>query len=185
MVAVPVPDASSPRVTVVVGNPRPASRTRVAAEAVARELARLPGLDGAAVETLELSTVATELFDPSSAAVAAMVEQVRTSDAVVVASPVYKATYTGLLKSFLDWFSRTSLSGVLAVPAMVGAAAVHALAVEDHLRPLLVEIGGSVPTRGLFVLETQIPEIDEVVRAWREDAGPALGMLRLGRHAAS
>jgi FMN reductase len=69
-----------------------------------------------------------------------------------VASPTYKATYPGLLKSFLDWFSTTGLAGVTVVPVMVGAAAQHALAVKTHLRPLLVELGATVPTRGLRAL---------------------------------
>jgi len=150
------------------------------AEELARELARLPGLDGWRLETLELASVAGELFNPSSATVAAMVDTVMNSTVVVVASPVYKATYTGLLKAFLDWFDRTSLSGVIAVPVMVGGAAVHALAVEDHLRPVLIEIGATVPVRGFFMLDSEMDTLGEHVRAWRADADPALALLRVG-----
>lgn len=172
-------DSSAPLLTVVVGNPRPASRTRVVAEGLAKELAHLPGLGGCHIETLELAAVASELFDRSSAGVSAMVDTVIASTVVVVASPVYKATYTGLLKAFLDWFDHTSLSGVIAVPAMVGGAPIHALAVEDHLRPVLVEIGATVPARGFFMLDSQVDSLDEHVCAWREDADPALGLLRI------
>jgi FMN reductase len=92
----------------------------------------------------------------------------------VVASPTFKASYTGLLKAFLDWFSSTDLSGVTVVPLMVGAGPQHALAVEVHLRPVLVELGASLPTRGLYVTEAQLGHLDEVVAAWLAEAGPRL-----------
>jgi FMN reductase len=92
---------------------------------------------------------------------------------LVVASPTYKAAYTGLLKSFLDWFGTTGLAGVTTVPVMVGAGAAHALAVEVHLRPVLVEIGATLPTRGLYVVESDLPRVDDVIESWLVEArGP-------------
>ena len=76
-----------------------------------------------------------------------------TADLVVVACPTYKATYTGLLKLFLDRFSTDGLRGV-AVPLMLGAGPAHALAPELTLRPVLTEIGGTVPVRGLYIHDT-------------------------------
>ena len=70
------------------------------------------------------------------------------ADLLVVASPTYKATYTGLLKLFLDQIGADDLAGVVTVPVMVGAGAGHALAVETHLRPVLVELGAAMPTQG-------------------------------------
>lgn len=60
---------------------------------------------------------------------------------------------------------------------MVGAAPSHALATEVYLRPLLVELGATVPTRGLYVLESQLPELDNVLERWAEEATPALGTI--------
>lgn len=133
---------------VVVGNPRPASRTLAAATYVARELS---GADPDLV--VDLATVGPALLDFGDAGVADLVAQVGAADLVVVASPTYKATYTGLLKLFLDRFAGgTGLSGV-AVPLMLGGGPTHALAPELHLRPLLTEIGGVVPVRSLYVLD--------------------------------
>jgi FMN reductase len=72
---------------------------------------------------------------------------------VVVASPTYKAAYTGLLKVFLDRFPSDGLAGVVAVPLMLGAGPAHALAPEHTLRPVLVELGATVPTRGLYLID--------------------------------
>jgi FMN reductase len=57
---------------------------------------------------------------------------------------------------------------------MTGAWAGHLLAAEVHLRPLLVELGASVPTRALYVTEPQLPELATVVTAWAEIALPQL-----------
>lgn len=138
-------------VAVVVGNPRPASRTLAAATYVARELAGEPDV------VVDLGSVGPALLDWSDPGVADLVRRVGEADLVVVASPTYKATYTGLLKLFLDRFSTTGLSGV-AVPLMLGAGPAHALAPELSLRPLLSEIGAIVPVRGLYVLDAQHDE---------------------------
>jgi FMN reductase len=159
---------------VVVGNPKPGSRTRTVAETVAAAAAEAAGLAGADRLTLDLAELGPELFDWSSERVRHAVDAVRRCALAVVASPTYKASYTGLLKSFLDWFATTDLAGVVVVPVMVGAAPQHALAVEVHLRPVLVELGATLPTRGLYVMESQLAELDAVVASWVEEAGPRL-----------
>jgi FMN reductase len=138
-----------PRVAVVVGNPKPASRTLDAALHVAREL-----VDCAPDVVVDLGTLGPALLDWQDAGVASLVEQVGSADLVVVACPTYKATYTGLLKLFLDRFAGgTGLRGAV-VPLMLGAAPGHSLAPELSLRPVLAELGGTT-VRGLYVLEDQ------------------------------
>jgi FMN reductase len=140
---------SGPRVAVVVGNPKPSSRTLDAALHVVREL-----VDEDPDLVVDLATLGPAVLDWQDPEVASLVDQVGSADLVVVASPTYKATYTGLLKVFLDRFAGgTGLPGV-AVPLMLGAAPGHALAPEVSLRPLLAELGGTT-VRGLYVLEDQ------------------------------
>jgi FMN reductase len=88
------------------------------------------------------------------------------ADLLLVASPTYKGTYTGLLKVFLDQMPHQALVGTVAFPLLVMRLPQHALAVEVHLRPLLVELGANVPTPGLAVLETALDTLDEVLRPW-------------------
>jgi FMN reductase len=161
-------------VGVVVGNPKPRSRTLEVGRQVAIAAARSAGLDAVDPLVIDLAELGPHLFDWSSTDVRAAVDSVSACSLLVVASPTYKATYTGLLKSFLDWFDTTGLSGVTTVPVMVGAGPAHALAVEVHLRSVLVEIGATLPTRGLYVLESDLARLDEIVGAWRRDAASAL-----------
>jgi FMN reductase len=136
-------------IAVVVGNPKAQSRTLTAAVHVARELAGEPDL------VVDLATLGPAILDWSDQAVAELVKQVGAADLVVVASPTYKAAYTGLLKLFLDRFAGgTGLSGI-AVPLMLGAGAAHALAPELTLRPVLTEIGGTVLGRALYIIDAE------------------------------
>ena len=141
--------APTARVAVVVGNPKPASRTLDAALHVAGELGA-----GAPDVVVDLGALGPAVLDWQDREVASLVEQVGSADLVVVACPTYKATYTGLLKVFLDRFAGgTGLRGVV-VPLMLGAGPGHSLAPELSLRPVLAELGGTT-VRGLYVLEDQ------------------------------
>jgi FMN reductase len=157
----------SPSVAVVVGNPRPGSRTLAAACRLAAELTgREPDL------VVDLAVLGPALLDWQDPAVAGLVREVGAADLVVVASPTYKATYTGLLKLFLDRFGTDGLSGA-AVALMLGAGPAHALAPELSLRPVLVEIGASVPAPGLYVLDS-VHDDPAAFTTWLERARPAL-----------
>lgn len=159
-------------ITVVVGNPQRDSRTRLVAEEVADALARR---SGAQVDpTIELADVATSLFTFPAPEVEALLERVASAPVVVIASPTYKATYTGLLKAFLDRYGSDALRAVTAVPVLTIGAPTHALAVEVGLRPLLVELGASVPTRGLAFPAASVDDREQIVEAWAEAEWPRI-----------
>jgi FMN reductase len=154
------PTVHGQKVVVLVGNPKPASRTHAVAVRAAQAL-----VPGAVPEVIDLTALAPVLLSPlPSAALEDAVERVTSAGLLLVASPTYKGTYTGLLKAFLDRVP--SLRGVTALPLLVMGSPRHALAVEVHLRPLLVELGANVPTPGLAVVEADLPRIDEILTAW-------------------
>ena len=159
-------DGGKMDIAVVTGNLKPRSRTLDAAILVA-EL-----LDGVTpkvvIDVVDLGAGLLGWGDPT---VAAAIESVRVSDVAIVASPTYKATYTGLLKLFLDQFPADGLAGVVAVPLMLGGSLAHALAPELLLKPVLVELGATCPTRGLYVLDTQCADASAYER-WLTAARP-------------
>ncbi|AQZ65405.1 FMN reductase [[Actinomadura] parvosata subsp. kistnae] len=170
-------------VVALVGNPREGSRTLTvaveAARAVGRRLERAGhgfgrGADGAEpYEVVDLAALGPHLLAPgASPQVEVALELVREASVLVVASPTYKGTYTGLLKAFLDRLPPQALAGKAALPLLVMGDAKHALAVEVHLRPLLVELGATVPTPGLAVLESQLPSLEEVITPWADRVAP-------------
>lgn len=180
------------RVAVVVGNPKPHSRTYLAAvrlaDRISAELHRGtgPGLltcsggvlpsDSSAPFVVDLADLGAALLDWSDPDLLRIVEQVSSADLVIVASPTYKATYTGLLKLFLDRFSTNALRNTIAVPLMLGAGPGHALAPELGLRPLLVELGASVPTPALYVRDASYAD-PAAYDDWLERSLPLISAL--------
>lgn len=167
---------SSVRAGIVAGNPKPASRTFQAAGRLVAELT------GRAPEpAIDLAAFGAGLLDWSDTEVGDAVEAVRGLDLVVFASPTYKASYTGLLKLFLDRFPNNGLDGVVAVPLMLGAGPAHALAPEVFLRPVLAELGAVLPTRALYVLDNAFDEAS-AYEPWLAAARPRIAAaLRAAR----
>ncbi|MBM9466648.1 NADPH-dependent FMN reductase [Nakamurella leprariae] len=164
------------RITVLTGNPKPDSRTRRIVDALASRVA--DELPVAEVASIDLAGVADRLFRWPDAGLARLTTTVADSDLLVVGSPTYKATYTGLLKAFLDRYPNNGLAGVCAVPVMTGSSEVHALAVETALRPLLVELGASVPSRGLYFVMDRMHRLDTVLDDWwQANRAPLLAAL--------
>ncbi len=130
-----------------VGNPKLGSRTRDAAE-------RLAACLGVTCEVIEICELGPGLLSHDDQAVADAVRRVKRADILIAASPTYKATYTGLMKLFLERFEGTvGLKGVVGIPLMLGAALDHSLASDLLLKPVLVELGATCPTKGLYQLE--------------------------------
>lgn len=167
-----LPLADPAAIVAVSGNPRTGSRTLGAAETLARRVAA--HLDVPAVTTIDLATLAGEVLAPEHPAADAALAQLAAARVAVVATPVYKASYTGLLKAFLDLYGPDGLAGVVVVPLVVSGNPAHALAGEVHLRPVLVELGATVPTRTLTVTEPQLADLDAVVDAWLARTGDVL-----------
>ncbi len=166
-----------PRIVVLTGNPRPASRTRAVARAVAQRisqgLAADPAFDARPTARpddididIDLALIAQDLFADTHGSVATALESTRAAGVLVVATPVYKGSYTGLLKVFLDLLPSGGLTGVVAVPVIVSAAPAHQAVAELHLRPVLAELGATVPTPAFSIVEAQLPDLEAQVEGW-------------------
>lgn len=166
----PVPETPSwpQSVVTVVGNPKPASRTARAGQSVAELLASHLGEPFGATEPIDLVELAPGLFGRPGEheEVAHALDVVRSASVLVLATPVYKASYTGLLKSFLDLFAAQSLSGVVAVPVTISGSPAHRLLADIALRPVLAELGASVPTPPLALEERDLDDLQVAVASW-------------------
>lgn len=157
------------RTVVIVGNPKPQSRTLHAAVALVR---RLTGAEPDQV--YDLVDFGAGLLTWGDPAVAEAVRTVGEADVAIFASPTYKATYTGLLKLFIDQMAGDGLAGVTVVPMMLGGGPAHAMAPEVFLRPVLVELGASCPVRSLYVLDSEW-ESSPAIEAFLTAAHAVLG----------
>jgi FMN reductase len=161
-------------IAVVTGNPKPRSRTHGVALAVADVVAAGLGDASAARLVVDLAEHAPRLFDWSEPELTRLSAEVAEADVAIFASPTYKASYTGLLKAFLDRYGSNGLAGVAAIPVMTGGWPGHSLAVEIHLRPVLVELGATVAARGLYVTELELADLNAAVDRWAQTAVPLI-----------
>jgi FMN reductase len=152
------------QLVVLVGNPKPQSRTLDVAEMLAERVSRLTGASHE--QTVDLCDYSDEIFRWPDETLTAISADVAAAGIVIVASPTYKASYTGLLKAFLDRYPSRALAGVTAIPLMTMANPAHSLSVDFTLRPLLVELGASVPTKGMSFLTSDVAEAPAFVDAW-------------------
>jgi FMN reductase len=147
-------------VVVVAGNPKPGSRTLSAASMVAEAVTGTPP-----DAVLDVITLGDGLLGFGNPDVLSAIESVRAANVAVIASPTFKASYSGVLKAFLDQIPADGLAGVTAVPLMLGAGPGHALAPELLLKPVLAELGANCPTRGLYLLDS-IWDSDPALHSW-------------------
>src|SRR3954471_16895839 len=175
---VPEPPVWPQSVVTVVGNPRAGSRTAAAAAAVAEVLGSELGTPYRIDELVDLVTIAPAIFQGDQAGAEAQaalehaVELVSSASVIVFATPVYKGSYTGLLKSFLDVLRPSALAGSVVIPVTVSAAPSHKLLADQNLLPVLAELGASLPVPGVILEEHDLEDLQVVLSSWiRDHAG--------------
>ena len=158
-----------------MGNPRAGSKTLAATRALVDTLAE--AVSGTALPVVDLADFGGRVLDYSDSGVAALRAEIATVNLLVVATPVYKGSYTGLLKAFLDGYGPGALASVYTVPFTIAASPQHALAGPTHLQPLLDELGAISPLGGLFLPDGVVAEPaerDTRIAAWLAPRLPLL-----------
>jgi FMN reductase len=79
---------------------------------------------------------------------------------VVIATPIYKASFSGLLKIWLDALPQYALSGKIVLPLATGATLTSVLTIDYALRPVLQSMAPRHVVGGYFVLESWMSETD-------------------------
>jgi FMN reductase len=94
-----------------------------------------------------------ELDDP---AIRDAVARVATARLVLVATPIYKAAYCGLLKAFLDILPQDGLRGKTVLPLGTGGSNAHLLALDYALKPVLAALGARHILDAVYVVDAQL-----------------------------
>ena len=139
----------------IAGSPSERSRSADLLDAVSQRLhAR-----GALVDRIhirDLSPQALLLADFGHPTVVAASDQVAKARVLVVATPVYKAAYSGVLKVFLDLLPQTALKGKTVLPLATGGSPHHMLALDYALRPVLQSLGAKHILPGIYATDSQV-----------------------------
>lgn len=149
-----MPDPSTPDLTVVAvnGSPSHPSRSRALA---ARAVELLGG--GRIIDLAELDPAAL-LALSSDAAVDEARDAIAAADIVVIATPVYRATYTALTKSIFDLLPPEGLERTVVIPIASGHGRDHRLAVDHGLRPLVASLEGWTTPTGVYATREDVDD---------------------------
>ncbi|HSV46641.1 MAG TPA: NADPH-dependent FMN reductase [Ramlibacter sp.] len=142
-------------ILLLAGSPSERSRSAALLDVVSQ---RLRGR-GATIERLhirDLSPQALLLGDAGHRTVAAAIDQVARAGAIVVATPVYKAAYSGVLKVFLDLLPQTAFKGKAVLPLATGGSPNHMLALDYALRPVLQSLSARHILPGVYATDSQV-----------------------------
>ena len=160
----------------VSGSPSAASRT---ARLLRHLDARLVS-HGHTVVPLDVRSLPAEALvgaDPRHPAIVEAADLFARADGVVIGTPVYKAAYSGVLKSLLDLLPQYALAGKTVLPLATGGSRAHVLAIDYALRPVLSSMGAAHIVQGWFVLDKEITVVDEKTVTITPDTAAALEQI--------
>ena len=137
------------------GSPTTPSRSNQLLNFVDHRL-KLLGYETAELQIKELPHKALLLADFSNSEIISARELVNAADAIVIATPIYKAAYSGLLKTFLDLLPQDGLAGKIVLPIATAGSQSHMLALDYALRPVLASLSAQQILPSIFATSAQV-----------------------------
>jgi FMN reductase len=123
-------------VIVVNGSPNSRSKTMGLAQLVTDHLGRLLPIVPHRVDVYSLGLTDATRREDVTPAVEAALAAVESADVIVAATPVYRASYSGLFKHFFDLIDQYGIANTPVILVATGGSDRHALVIEHALRPL-------------------------------------------------
>lgn len=160
-------------VLLIAGSPTSPSRSTALLESVGERLARR----GADIDRLVIRDLPAQpllLAQWDHPVIERAIAQVARAQVVVVATPVYKAAYAGVLKVFLDLLAQDALKGKTVLPLATGGSPHHMLALDYALRPVLQALAARHILPGVYATDAQITLTPERAYQVHRDLAPRL-----------
>ena len=166
-------------VLTIAGSPSYPSRSS-AVLGYARKFLDKHGLvtDSIGVRDLDADELLTARFDGAS--IRAGIAKVQRARAIIIATPVYKAAYSGVLKAFLDLLPQDGLANKVIFPIATGGSASHLLAIDYALKPVLSALGAQHVLRGLYIQDAQLQQSNGELIALDAEVEQRLQITLLG-----
>lgn len=87
--------------------------------------------------------------------------KIEESTIIVILTPVYKASFTGILKTYLDLLPQNSLENKTILPIAIGGTFGHLLMIDYALKPVLNALGATHILKGAFILDSQVKKLGD------------------------
>lgn len=96
----------------------------------------------------------------ASKAIAKEIVKVGQADIVFFLTPIYKGSFTGILKTFIDLLPQKGLENKIVVPVAIGGSIAHLLALEYSLKPVLSILGATTISSPIYIVDSQVTKTD-------------------------
>ncbi|MFJ3235532.1 FMN reductase [Streptomyces sp. NPDC086787] len=128
------------------------SSTRLLADRLTAAVGRQTPAEVQVIEVRELAVEIAHNFTNGFAgrALTAALDAVTDADGLIVVTPVFSASYSGLFKSFFDVLDEDALTGKPVLIAATGGTARHSLVLEHALRPLFAHLRAVIVPTGVY-----------------------------------
>jgi len=140
----------------LLGSPAAWSRSAWLLERVSRRLQAGGGHEVHTIALRDLPSDALLRAETGRPGLREAIAKVAEADVLLVATPIYKASYSGLLKAFLDTLPQGALRGKTVLPIATGGVAGHLLALDYALKPVLHALGARHIVDGVFAVDEQL-----------------------------
>ncbi|MDQ0160970.1 NADPH-dependent FMN reductase [Aeribacillus alveayuensis] len=143
------------KVVIINGSPFPSSRLNGLIQYAEQQLQQKGiEIDHIQVAQLPAEDLIKAKFD--SEAILNANQKVEQADGIIIASPVYKAAYTGVLKTYLDLLPQKGLLGKTILPLFIGGTLAHLLSIDYALKPVLSTMGGRYILGGVYAVDAWV-----------------------------
>lgn len=92
------------------------------------------------------------------------------AEVVIILTPVYKAAYSGILKTYLDLLPQKGLENKIVIPIAVGGTLHHLLAIDYALKPVLASLGATQILQGIYILDRYIKKQQQILSLKRKSS---------------
>lgn len=137
------------------------------------KFSRLTGIEQTIQATLNRAGVATETLyvhelpatdvltaNFASEVIQAATAKVTAADVVVLLTPIFKGSYSGILKTFLDLLPQKGFQQKTIIPAAIGGSIAHLLALEYALSPVASILGATTITAPIYIIDSQVEKLE-------------------------
>lgn len=143
------------QVLAISGSPSPQSKTAAVADYALRQIGEA-GVGFTHLRVRDIDAEALMNADCANPSVRRLLDEVEGAHGVVVATPIFKAAYSGLLKLAIDVLPQFGLSGKVVLPIATGGSLAHVLAIDYALRPILHSLGARHVVQAHFIIDKDV-----------------------------
>jgi FMN reductase len=144
------------QVTFIAGSPTVDSRSTFVLNYLQKKLDKI-GIYSSFLDIRNFSPSDLVYARFDSPSIVESIQEIQESDGIIIGTPVYKGTYSGVLKSYLDLLPQDIFVDKVIFPLATGGSLAHLLSIDFSFKPLLANLGAQQIIKGVYLVDSKLP----------------------------